>query len=379
MDNPTVQRTGRLATLTIPLFFVFLVGFFSGCDSSSNEREPDPGSIDLREEWRVASPGDAGMSAVLLERANARAAAIPRMRSLLVLRKGKLIVERYYGGTTDRTLFDVRSVTKSIVSTLAGIALDRGKIDSLGESIGEYIRSAAEIVPPDVGALTFRHLLTMSGGFEWHETGGDAYGNWISSGDHIQYLLDQPIVDEPGTTFNYNSAAVHLLGVALQNAVGMSLPEFADNYLFGRIGIDRLTWESLPGDYVNAGAGLDLRSRDLARIGQLFLQKGISGGHAIVPESWVAKATSPRYDRLPSFGPLTAVNYGYLWWIEQGQPEPAFMAWGYGGQFIYVVPDLDLVVVTTTHWGGLSADSGSSGIEAQVLDIIVNDVVASAA
>ena len=130
--------------------------------------------------------------------------------------------------------------------------------------------------------------------------------------------------------------------------------------------------------YVNGGAGIDLRARDLARIGQLYLQDGVSGTRRILPEGWVAEATRPWFDWRGSFGSLDRYTYGQLWWVSESRPETAFLAWGYGGQFIYVVPALRLVIVATTEWRGLSSEGGPGPLELAVLEVVIDGVHAAA-
>ena len=341
---------------------------------------PDVAPIDLSAPWVTASPSEVGLSGFAMSAVVEEAAAIPRFRSLLVVKDGKLVVEEYFGGYGPSTLNDVRSVTKSIVGTLTAIAAGRGHLGGLDDRIDRYL--PPEVAPLDFGqrAITVRHLLTMTAGFQWDESGGTGdYANWILSGDPIGMLLDRPIVSAPGSGFTYNSAAVHLLGVLVEEAVGEPLPAFAARELFGPLGIGTVAWEP-PGDGdVNGGAGLDLRARDLARIGQLYLQDGVSGTRRVLPEGWVAQATRPWFDWRASFGPLHRYTYGELWWVSESRPETAFLAWGYGGQFIYVVPALRLVTVATTEWRGLGADGGPGPLERDVLEIIVDRIHGAAA
>lgn len=332
--------------------------------------------VDLAVPWQSVDPADVGVRAGALDQAAAAAEALPRMRSLLVVRNGRLILERYFHGFQRDSLADVRSVTKSVVSTLTGIALDRGDLQSLDTSMGEVLPESVAVLTEAQGAITFRHLLTMSGGFSWDESGGvGMYNDWIRSGDHIGFLLDRPLSTEPGSTFLYNSAATHLLGVALEEVVGRPLPEYADEHLFGPLGIDARRWEAMPDGRVNGGAGIDLRPRDLARLGQLLLQEGLSGDQPVLPASWVALATAPAYDWSSSSGPITDLGYGYLWWVDR--TRDAFLAWGYGGQFVYVAPSRNLVVVTTTEWRSLSQEGGPGPLTDAVLDVIVNRIVAA--
>ncbi len=330
--------------------------------------------IELSTAWVRASPGDVGMSAAGLEGATHDAAAIPRFRSLLVARHGRLVAESYFGGADSTTLFDVRSVTKSVVCALAGVAVRDGVLPGVTAPIAPYL------APPDTldsadSAVTVHDLLTMTSGYQWNEDTGDDYNQWISADNHVQYLLDRPHATAPGATFTYNSAAVHTLGVVLQDAAALPLPQYAAP-LFAAIGIDTVAWESLDRGTVNGGAGIALRGRDLLKFGQLFLQRGWSGDRSVVPEAWVDEATHPQFAWRRTFGPLSRVTYGMLWWVSDATPA-AFYAWGYGGQFVYVVPSRDLVVVATTDWSGLT-EVTPQALAATALGVIVNDVVPAA-
>lgn len=334
---------------------------------------PPEGAIDLAAPWIKVGPESVGMDGNALFVAGLLAADIERMRSLLVVRDGRLAYERYYGGTGPNSLADVRSVTKSIVGTLTGIALERGAIESLDQPITDFLHGPEFDVRVEHALVSVGDLVTMSSGFEWAESGAVGYDEWLVSDDHVAYLLDRPIADPPGEAFTYNSAGVHVLGVLVEKAVGQSLEAFADEALFGPLGIGDRAWEELGSGYVNGGSGLDLRPRDLARIGQLYLQEGWSGNRPVVPPSWIAEATTARWSDLGSTGPIGTLSYGYLWWLDRD--HDAVFAWGYGGQFLYLVPSERLVVVATTEWAGVSEDIGSNALQSRVLGIIVDHVL----
>ena len=194
----------------------------------------------------------------------------------------------------------------------------------------------------------------------------------------MQFLLDRA-QNGPANTFVYNSAAVNLLGVLLQKAVGEPLPQYAMEKIFTPLGIANVTWEPLETDMVNAGSGIQLTARDLLRIGQLVLQHGKSGGTQIVASTWIDAATSPKFSWRDTYGQQTNVSYGYLFWVADSPAIPVAFAWGYGGQFIYVVPLLDLVVVATTEWRGVSAETDPGTFASRILTLIVSDIVTAAA
>lgn len=342
---------------------------------------PPPGTVDLAAPWATASPSAVGMDEAVLAGAAEDAAAIERLRSLLVVRRGSLVLERYYGGADAGTPADVRSVTKSVVSTLVGIALERGELVGLDQPVASVLDGAGIVLTGRQRDITVRHLLSMTGGFEWDEAGASRsdtrlYNEWVLSDDPIGFLLERPMADPPGTRFEYNSAAVHLLGVVLEEATGSTLPAYAERVLFGPLGIEDARWEPLGGGRVNGGSGLDLRPRDLARVGQLMLQDGWSGDRSVVPRPWVREATTRRFGWTTAAGPLASLSYGYLWWVDT--ERDAFLAWGFGGQFIYVYPALDLVVVATTEWRRSGDVGGPEVLAEDVLDVIVNGVLASA-
>lgn len=346
-----------------------------------SESAVEPGSggpldIDLALPWHTATVSEVGASPERVARGLDRAGTNHRMRSLLVVKDGRLVVEDYFGVGGPDDLHDVRSVTKSVVSALTGIALARGDIRSLDDPVADYIGPLVPGLDPEKGAITVRHLLTMTSGLEWDESGGlGSYSDWIRSGDHLGFLLDKPFAAAPGSRFNYNSAAVHLLGVVLEQATVMQLPTLAQFALFDPMGIARSRWEPLGGGYYNGGAGLDLRPRDLARFGQLFLQGGSSGGRRIVPADWVDLSLTERFGWRISSGSLDGISYGYLWWVVPGAPEPLHFAWGYGGQYVIVVPDLRLVVVATNDWHGVSRDGGAAHYERTTMDILAEDII----
>lgn len=344
----------------------------SACESAPTGLPPE-GVADLALPWITVDPAAVALDANALFLAGEKGGEIPRLRSLLVARNGRIAWERYYGDMTRDSLADVRSVTKSIVSTLAGIALESGAISDLDQPITDFLSDDEFPLQPDHRFITVRHLLTMSSGLQWSENSGPDYGAWITSEDQVDFLLARPFVAEPGSAFTYNSAAVHLLGIVIEKAVRRPLATYADEVLFGPLGITERRWEALGDGTVNGGAGIDLRPRDLLRFGQLHLQNGWSGDRRLVPAGWVDRARADRWGGFGRYGLVDDLSYGFLWWLDV--PRGAYFAWGHGGQFIYVLPALELVVVATTEWRGASADVGASVLQRAVLDLIIGSVL----
>jgi CubicO group peptidase (beta-lactamase class C family) len=256
--------------------------------------------IDIAQPWARATPAEADMDEVMLGRAASDAAAIPRFRSLLVARRGKLVAENYFGGADSSTVFDVRSVTKSVISMLTGIAIQGGHLPNVDATVGSYVDAPYTLDAND-RAVTVRELLTMTSRYEWNEWNGDDYNQWVLSNDHVQFLLDRRQTD-PGGAFNYNSAAVNLLGLVLQDAVAEPLPDFANEMLFEPIGVTSVQWELLEPNMVNAGSGIKITATDLLRFGQLLLQRGRSASRQVVPESWIDAGTAPQFTWRDTYG-----------------------------------------------------------------------------
>jgi CubicO group peptidase (beta-lactamase class C family) len=332
--------------------------------------------IDIAQPWAKATPAEANMDEVMLGRAASDAAAMPRFRSLLVARHGKLVAENYFGGASSSTVFDLRSVTKSVVSILTGIAVQSGKLSNIDATVGTYVDAPYSLDAGDRG-VSVRQLLTMTSRYQWNENSGDDYNLWVLSNDHVQFLLDRRQTD-PAGTFTYNSAAVNLLGLVLQRAAAKPLPDFANEVLFQPLGITTVQWEQLEQNMVNAGSGIKMTATDLLRFGQLLLQKGRTGTQQIVPESWIEAGTTPQFTWRETYGAQRGTTYGYLWWLAQPPATAAVFAWGFGGQFVYVVPSQDLVVVATTQWQGISAEVNPTTFAGNVLTVIVNDVLPAA-
>lgn len=355
-------------------------GYGSG---SPNPQPPGGGGppppvtiIDIAQPWAQATPAEANMDEVMLGRAASDAAAMPRFRSLVVARHGKVVAENYFGGANAGTVFDLRSVTKSVVSVLTGIAIQSGQVPNVDATVGTYVDAPYALDAGDRG-VSVRQLLTMTSRYQWNENSADDYNLWVLSNNHVQFLLDRRQSD-PAGQFTYNSAAVNLLGVVLQDAVAKPLPQFADEALFQPIGITTVQWEALEPDMVNAGSGIKMTATDLLRFGQLLLQRGKSGNQQVVPESWVEATTTPQFGWRDQYGAQHDTTYGYLWWLAEPPSREASFAWGYGGQFAYVVPSLDMVVVATTEWQGISAEADPTEFAGRVLTVIVNDVLPAA-
>jgi CubicO group peptidase (beta-lactamase class C family) len=323
-------------------------------------------------DWQPVSPREAGFADDLDARLDKAIAdkRVWNLHSVVVVRNGRLVFERYFegedtarGGRTvgavsfkPDTLHDLRSVSKSIVGLLYGIALAAGKVpapeDQLMQSFPEYADLAAD---PARRRWTLHHVLSMTMGTDWNE--GMSYADPANSEtamdmapDRYRYILERPIVMEPGQRWVYNGGATALLGRLIARGTGKSLHAFARETLFDPLGIGATEWHADKDGELIAASGLRMTPRDLARIGELTLRGGAWGGRAVVPAEWIARSTSP----------LVHIEeerqYGYQWYNLAFTFETPSMplsnqrlwnAAGNGGQRLTVFPGLDLIVVTT--------------------------------
>ena len=303
--------------------------------------------------WRTGSATDLGFDVDKLEGTLKAARNDALMRAVLVIRHGLIVVEEYmHGGAQDQST-EVWSVTKSIVSALVGIALQRGHIDSIDDLMVRYLPQY-----PEFGDLTIRHVLTHTTGLEWTEEGDD-FVAWLASADPVANAVRRKRLHPPGETLLYSSGNSHFLSALIQSATGATPGEYANEHIFQPLGIrfqpqeygsGRLTWDSLlvrtPHSWkrdntgVELGAfGLSMTARDMARIGYLYLNRGHWAGNTIVSPDWVVESTRDHVRRSENFG------FGYHWVVSRRGGQLAFNADGWGGQIICIVPSLDLVIV----------------------------------
>jgi CubicO group peptidase (beta-lactamase class C family) len=282
------------------------------------------------------------------------ASRIPNLTSLSVHQNGALVREAYYFRGNGETLHDVRSVTKTVTSLLIGAAIDAGCVASLDQPIGALLGDQAP-ADPAKAMIEVRDLLSMTSGFDWLESGALGYNDWIGAPDQVDYVLARSLVAPRGTTFNYNSGAFHLLSAILTHACAPTAA-FADQHLFGPLGIPSPPWETDSQGLINGASGLELTTPQLAAIGQLILDRGQRDGVQIVSAAYVDAAMKPQIGTgYPEDG---TPQYGFGVWLGDKPSTGAFgLAEGFGGQFIAVMPDRRAVVVATTRWDHLGTQA----------------------
>jgi CubicO group peptidase (beta-lactamase class C family) len=329
--------------------------------------QQDPANPEEANEWPTATPQSQGLDGGVLTHYSSLAAngEYGEMHSLLVIRHGYLVHEAYYRGFDGEQLHRIYSVTKTITAVLIGMALERGNIAGILEKVLSFFPQYQDIANMNAwkGAITLRNLLTMQAGFLWDEEStpstspqNSLFGLYRAP-DWYKYMLDQPMATNPGTTFAYNSGCSVLLGGILNRSGGISASLFAHQYLFNQIGIQQFEWDEGSPGICNTGWGLWLRPRDMAKFGELLLRSGNWQGNQVVQQSWVQTLLSCQVSLDASYG------YGFQIWMMPLRPNPAVndygikIAWGYGGQFIFIIPSLDMVVVSTA--GNFINDGGA--------------------
>ncbi|MGE5222107.1 MAG: serine hydrolase domain-containing protein [Omnitrophica WOR_2 bacterium] len=292
--------------------------------------------------WRASSPEEQGMDshklAQMLEDIQKQQLGL---HSLLVIRNGYLVSETYFEPYRQDTQHVLYSCTKSFISTLIGIAMDKAYIDRTDHRILDFFsgRTFANL-DSQKEAMTLEDLLTMRSGLDWRE-GDPAIQAMYQSQDWVKYVLDIRIAALPGSQFNYCSGCSHLLSAILQQATGMNTRDFAGQYLFKPLGITNVRWDTDSAGIPIGGWGLYLTPRDMAKLGYLYLHNGQWDGQQIVSASWVQNATQKHTDTDGDLG------YGYQWWTYPSLA--AYSALGLYGQTIFVIPGSDLVIVTTAE------------------------------
>jgi CubicO group peptidase (beta-lactamase class C family) len=319
-----------ISRLFLIISFLFIL---FGCDNSSAVLSPD----------KIDSV-DAIISEINAVVSDIESGTYGETHSLLVFKDNKMISENYFETFPAAEVHYQYSVTKSFASALIGIAIDKGFIKNTDEKIIDFFPEYTNIQNLDQRKRNIKisDLLSMKAGFQWDEwtysyndLRNDAV-KLIRSDDMVKYMLDLPMVNAPGERFVYNSGASMLLSGIIQKVSGISTEEFARIHLFEPLGIESWEWESGKDNHTNTGWGLHLLPKDMIKFGRLYLDHGKWNSDQIISKKWISESTSNKGN-----------NYGYQWWLN-GANE-SYSARGWGGQFIFVSPEHDMVVVTTAE------------------------------
>lgn len=277
-----------------------------------------------------------------IETVVAKAGELENLRSLIVSHNGNVVAAQAFKGAKLDRPANIKSASKTVLSALVGIAIERGVFKGVEQPVAEILGPS---VPSDaderVRRITIGDLLSMRAGLE--RTSGRNYGAWISSDNWVRYILTRPFVDEPGGRMLYSTGSTHLLSAALTRASNRSTLELAREWLGEPLDIQVPPWTRDPQGIYLGGNEMALSPRALLRFGEMYRQGGTIDGTRVVPESWVKESWEPRTQ-----SPFTGDAYGYGWYIRDMRGHKISYAWGFGGQMIYVAPDLGMTVVMTS-------------------------------
>jgi CubicO group peptidase (beta-lactamase class C family) len=287
-------------------------------------------------------PGRGASEQPDLEAVGRAAADVPRLHSLLVSHRGTLVLERYLNGRRAAQHANVKSVSKSVISTLVGIAIEQKHIPSVREPIGTYfpgiLRGEANA---STRAITIEDLLSMRSGLE--STSGRNYGAWVTSKHWVRYALTRKLETPPGAEMEYSTGNTHLLSAILSLATKKSTWQYAQEVLAKPLGFSLARWPQDPQGIYFGGNDMLFTPRQLVSYGELYLHRGRHGDRQVVPARWVDDSFIPR-----GRSDFNDQMYGYGWWMREFAGEQAYFAWGFGGQYVFVIPRLQLVVVTSS-------------------------------
>ncbi len=281
--------------------------------------------------------------------------------SLLVIKNGYLIAEKYFNGASVEQLSKRASVTKSYISAMLGIALEQGYIKSLDEKMVNYFPEVEDkITDQRKKSMTIRQMLKMRAGYPWEET-DTTYWNAIWSGEYISKIKDIPLTKNPGSEFQYSNLTSNWLGIIISKASGMDLKSFGEKNLFNPLDVKLGGWlRDLDGYYIGSG-DIEFTARDMGKFGLLYLNKGKYKGKQIISADWVKQSLQNYSEKINSAGIVNNsvgryfhnIGYGYQWWSAAVGNHHFNLAWGHGGQFIILLHDLNMVIVVTSDpfWG----------------------------
>lgn len=350
-----------------------LVSLGSASCGRDGVEEVDYRPLLLSDGWTVSTPERHGIDAGAVRRCYESAGRVRNLHSLLIVHDGELIAEAYFNGGSVHTANPTASVTKSVTSALVGIALGDGRLTSLDQTLLEFFPEiGGPSLDPRKGRITLRETLQMRSGYPWEERAG-YLDRLFSSASWIPLLAEFPLAADPGTQFGYSNLTAHMMGIVVARAANASLYEYGRRRLFGPLGIDVPSWPRDAQGYYFGSGDIALTPRSMAKFGQLYLDDGIWAGARVLPSGWVAdsfRASSFDVYGVEILASIRGLDYGYLWWSARAGRHRVDFAWGHGGQLIFVVGDLDAVVVATAEYLGAQFDDEAWRKERAVMEVV---------
>jgi len=309
------------------------------------------------DDWDLSTPAEQGLDPMLVAEMYYNAAELETIYSLLVIKNGYLVAERYFNEGSVEQKDRLQSVTKSYTSALVGIALEQGYLSSVDQKMLDFFPEVAgDITDPRKEQITIRHMLQMRAGYPWEETDA-ALWEGLLSGYYIPLIEEFPIIADPGTEFHYSNLTSNWLGIIVDRASGTNLKSFAEEYLFSAIDVEAGEWGTDAEGHNNGCGDLHFSARDAARFGLLYLNDGIYQGNQIISADWVHDSLQRYSENINATGGFPAnwglsfsdIGYGYQWWSAKAGDHHYDFAWGHGGQLIVLLDEFDMVIVLTAY------------------------------
>ena len=344
----------------IPVIFMVLLSavvLLVGCGPSPEQLAAVDYSPLPVEGWELSTPAEQGLDPGLVAEAYYNADELDTIYSLLVVKNGYLVAERYFNeGAVDQK-DRLQSATKSYASALVGIALEQGYLSSVDQKMLEFFPEVIDsITDPRKEEVTIRQMLQMRAGYPWEET-DPALWQGLLSGVYPPLIEEFPLVADPGTEFNYSNLTSNWLGIIVDRATGTSLKSYAEENLFVPIGAEVGEWGQDAEGHNNGCGDLHFTARDAARFGLLYLNDGQYQGNQVVSAAWVKESLQSYTEDINASGGFPAnwglsfsdIGYGYQWWSAMAGDHRVDFAWGHGGQLIVLVGEFDMVIVVTAY------------------------------
>ena len=309
----------------------------------------------MRDDWEVSTPAEQGLEPTLIAELYLDASHLETIYGLIVVKNGYLVAEKYFNKGSIDQLSRRASVTKSYISALIGIALNKGYLRGIDEKMIDFFPDVSnKITDKRKKLITIREMLQMRAGYPWEET-DSTYWNAIWSGEYITKIADIPLTKDPGTEFQYSNLTSNWLGMILARACKTDLKTFGQENLFGPLNVKLGDWNrDLDGYYIGSG-DIQFTARDMAKFGLLYLNEGEYNGQKLIPAEWVRESLQRYSENVNTAGIVSGrvgryfkdIGYGFQWWSASVGNRQFSFAWGHGGQLIILLKDLNMVIVTT--------------------------------
>jgi len=357
---PLFRSKGRRHSFLLITSVILILSMLVGCAPSSSSVEdleaveytPLPG-----DDWKVSTPAEQGLDPMLVAELYYNADKLETIYSLLVIKNGHLIAEKYFNEGSVEQKARVQSVTKSYTSALVGIALDQSYLSSVDQKMMDFFPEVADqITDPRKEQITIQDLLQMRAGYPWEET-DPALWEGLLSGHYLPLIEGFPLIADPGTEFHYSNLTSNWLGIIVARACGTNLKSYAEEHLFLPIGAEVGDWGTDRDGHNNGCADLHFTARDMAKFGLLYLNEGEYEGNQVIPTDWVRESLHRYSEDINLTGGFPAnwglsfrdIGYGYQWWSARVGDHHFDYAAGHGGQLIVLLDELDMIIVVTAY------------------------------